>query len=61
MLFVFAVCVVTTFSLVPAPLGCRLDVSRLDASIPKKELVTWPLGGSLDWDPDLHTASARKC
>ena len=60
MLFVFAVCVVTTFSLVPDPLGCRFDVSRLDVSIPKKELVTWPLGGSLDWDLDLHTALARK-
>jgi hypothetical protein len=35
-------------------------VSRLDASIPKKELVTWPLGGSLGWDLDLHTALARK-
>jgi hypothetical protein len=43
-----------------APLGCRLDVSRLDASILKKELVTWSLGGSLDWDLDLHTALARK-
>jgi hypothetical protein len=40
MLFVFVVCIVTTFSLVPGPLGCRLDVSRLVASIPKKELVT---------------------
>jgi hypothetical protein len=27
-----------------APLGCRLDVSRLDTSIPKKELVTRPPG-----------------
>jgi hypothetical protein len=44
-----------------APLGCRLDVSRLDTSIPKKELVTRPPGGSLDWDLDLYTASARKC
>jgi hypothetical protein len=43
-----------------APLGFRLDVSRLDTSILKKELVTWPLGGSLNWDPDLHTALARK-
>jgi hypothetical protein len=33
-----------------APLGHRLDVSRLDTSIPKKELVSRPLGGSLDWD-----------
>jgi hypothetical protein len=30
------------------PLGCRLDLSRLDTSIPKKELVTRPPGGSLD-------------
>jgi hypothetical protein len=37
-------------SLSLGPLGCRLDMSRLDASILKKELVTWPLGGSLDWD-----------
>jgi hypothetical protein len=42
-----------------APVGCRLDVSRLDASIPKK---SWerPPGGSLDWDLDLNTASARE-
>jgi hypothetical protein len=43
------------------PLGCRLDVSRLDTSILKKELVSQPLGGSLDWDLDLYTASDRKC
>jgi hypothetical protein len=49
------------FSWYLAPLGCRLDVSRLDTSLPKKELVTWPPGGSLDWDLDLHTTSARKC
>jgi hypothetical protein len=60
MLFVFDVCVVTNFSLVLGFLGCRLDVSRLDASILKKELVTWPPGGSLNWDLDLHTALARK-
>jgi hypothetical protein len=60
MLFVFAVCVVTNFSLVHGPLGCRLDMSRLDASIPKKGLVTWPPGGSLDWDLNLYTASARE-
>jgi hypothetical protein len=60
MLFVFVVCVVTNFSLVLGPLGCRLDVSRLDASIPKSEFVTWPPGGSLDWDLDLHTAMSRK-
>jgi hypothetical protein len=59
-LFAFAVCVVTNFSLVLGPLGCRLDVSRLDASILKKELVTWPPGGSLNLDLDLHTALARK-
>jgi hypothetical protein len=56
MLFVLAVCSVTNFSLVLAPLGCRLDVSRLDTSIPKKELVTRPPGDSLDWDLDLYTA-----
>jgi hypothetical protein len=50
-----------TLLLVLAPLGCRLDVSRLDTSIPKKELVSWLPGGSLDWDLDLFTASARKC
>jgi hypothetical protein len=56
MLFVLAVCIVTNFSLVLAPLVCRLDVSRLDTSIPKKELVTRPPGDSLDWDLDLYTA-----
>jgi hypothetical protein len=61
MLFVLVVYGVTYSSLVPAPLGCRLDMSRLDTSIPKKELVTWPPGGSLDWDLDLYTSSARKC
>jgi hypothetical protein len=55
-----SVLVVTNFSLVLVPLGCRLDVSRLDASILKKELVTWSPEGSLDWDLDLHTALARK-
>ena len=44
-----------------APLGCRLDLSRLDTSIPRKELVSRPPEGSLDWDLDVHTASARKC
>jgi hypothetical protein len=47
MLFVVAVCSVTNFSLVLGPLGCRLDVSRLDTSTPKKKLVVQPLGGSL--------------
>jgi hypothetical protein len=42
MLFVFAVCGVTNFSLVLGPLGCRLDVLRLDASVLKRKLVTWP-------------------
>jgi hypothetical protein len=42
------------------PLGCRLDVSRLDTSIPKKELATAPVG-SLDWDLDMYTVLARKC
>jgi hypothetical protein len=53
--------VLSTPLLVLAPLGCRLDASRLDTSIPKKELVSRPPGVSLDWDLDLHTASARKC
>jgi hypothetical protein len=48
MLFVLAVCGITNSSLVLGPVGCRLDVSRLDTSIPKKELVTRPPGGSLD-------------
>jgi hypothetical protein len=61
MLFVIAVYGVTNSSLVLGPLGCRLNVSKLDTSIPKKELVTRPLGGSLDWDLELYTASARKC
>jgi hypothetical protein len=61
MLFVLAVCGVTNSSLVLAPLGCRLDMSRLDTSILKRELVTQPPGGSLDWDLDLYTASTRKC
>jgi hypothetical protein len=56
MLFVLVVCIATNFSLVLGPLGCRLDVSRLDTSIPKKELVARPLGDSLDWDLDLYTA-----
>jgi hypothetical protein len=42
MLFVLAVCDVTNSSLVFGPLGCRLDVSRLDASIPKGKLVGDP-------------------
>jgi hypothetical protein len=60
MLFGLAMCGVINFYLVPAPLGGRLNVSRLDTSIPKKELVTWPPGGSLDWDLDLYTSLARK-
>jgi hypothetical protein len=61
MVLVLVVCVLSTPLLVLGPLGCRLDVSRLDTSIPKKELVSQPLGGNIDWDLDLHTASARKC
>jgi hypothetical protein len=41
------------------PLGCRLDLSRLQTSIPNKELAMAP-GGSLDWDLGLHTASTRE-
>jgi hypothetical protein len=36
-------------------------MSRLDTSILKKELVSRPPRGSLDWDLDLHTALAKKC
>jgi hypothetical protein len=43
-----------------APLGCGLDLSRLNASIFKKELATWSPGGNLDWDPDLHTVLDRE-
>jgi hypothetical protein len=53
------VCGVTDSSLVPAPLGCRLGLSRLQTSIPKKELAMAP-GGSLDWDLGLHTTLARE-
>jgi hypothetical protein len=42
MIFVLAVCGVTNSSLVLGPLGCRLDVSRLGTSIPKKELEMAP-------------------
>jgi hypothetical protein len=60
--YLFLLCVaLPTPLLVPGPLGCRLDVSRLDTSIPKKELVSQPPGGTLDWDLDLFTASTRKC
>jgi hypothetical protein len=58
----FLLCVtLPTPLLVLGPIECSLDVSRLDTSIPKKELVSWLPGGSLDWDLDLYTASARKC
>jgi hypothetical protein len=57
----FLLCVaLPTPLLVLGPLGCRLDVSRLDTSIPKKELVTRPPRGSFDWDLDLYIASARE-
>jgi hypothetical protein len=49
------------FSWYSPPLGCRLNASRLYTSIPKKELVSRPPGGSLDWDLDLHIALATKC
>jgi hypothetical protein len=61
MMLVLAVCGFINSFPDTCPLGCRLDVSRLDTSIPKKELVSLPPGGSLDWDLDLHTTSARKC
>jgi hypothetical protein len=41
-----------------APLGCRLDVSRLDTSVPER--VGNNPGGSLDRDLDLYIASARE-
>jgi hypothetical protein len=44
MLFALAVCSVINFSLVLGPLGGRLDVSRLDTSIPKIKLMVRPLG-----------------
>jgi hypothetical protein len=47
MLFVLAVCSVTNLPWYLAPLGCRLDVSRLDTSIPKRKLVARSLWGSL--------------
>jgi hypothetical protein len=47
MLFVLAVCSVINFPLVLGPLGGRLDVPRLDTSIPKIKLVVQPLGGSI--------------
>ena len=47
MLFVLAVCSVINFPWYLALLGGRLDVSRLDTSIPKIKLVARPLGGSL--------------
>jgi hypothetical protein len=53
------VCGVTDSSLVPAPWdvgsicrGCRPAYLR--------KSWRWPLGGSLDWDLGLHTASARE-
>jgi hypothetical protein len=36
------VCGVTDSSLVPTPLGCRIDLSRLQTNIPKKELAMVP-------------------
>jgi hypothetical protein len=69
MLFVLAVCSVINFPLVLGPLGGRLDVSRLDTSIPKRKLVARSLGGSFYnlrlptselGDLDLHTALVLK-
>jgi hypothetical protein len=47
MLFALMMCSTINFSLVLGPLVGRLDVSRLDSSIPKIKLVVRPLGGSL--------------
>jgi hypothetical protein len=56
MLFALDMCgVLNNFHLVLGPLGGRLNVSRLDTSIPKKKLVVRP------WDLDLHTALVLKC
>jgi hypothetical protein len=46
------------FSWYLPPLGCGLDLSRLDASIFKKELLTWSPAGNLDWDLDLQITLA---
>jgi hypothetical protein len=44
----------------PSPhLGCRLEVSRLDTSVSER-VVNNSSGGSLGWDLDLYTASARE-
>jgi hypothetical protein len=40
-------CSTVNFSLVLGPLVGRLDVSRLDTSIPKRKLVVRPLGDIL--------------
>jgi hypothetical protein len=40
MLFALVMCSVINFHLVLGPLRDRLDVSRLDTSIPKKKLMT---------------------
>jgi hypothetical protein len=42
-----------------APLGCKLDVSRLDFSVLER-VGNDPPGGSLDWDLDLYTTSTRR-
>jgi hypothetical protein len=42
MLFAFMMCSIVNFSLVHGPLVGRLDVSRLDTSIPKRILVVRP-------------------
>jgi hypothetical protein len=47
-LFLLCVWFYQLLSWYSAPLGCRLDASRLDISIPKKELVSQPPGGSLN-------------
>jgi hypothetical protein len=39
MLFALIMCSTINFSLVLGPLGGRLDVARLDTSIPNKKLV----------------------
>jgi hypothetical protein len=66
MLFALMMCSTTNFSLVLGPLVGRLDVSRLDTSVPKRKLVVGSLGGSLyclrlpTFGLDLHIASGLK-
>ena len=59
--YLLLLCVVLpTPLLVPAPLGCRLDMSRLDTSIPKKEFCPGPqeVASTRTWScSQLHLGS----